>query len=86
MRRGLASNAVDTLPPQSNNTDMKTISISDSKADLEALCGAVASGAAVDPDVLRRVRERAEEVRAELAARGPTDIAVELVRESRENR
>ncbi len=75
---------VDSLPPRPNNTPMSTVAVTDLKADLEVLCQGVAGGLAVDPEILRRIRERAEEVQEELRARGPSDVAEDLVRESRD--
>lgn len=52
--------------------------------DLESLCNSAAAGRAVDPVVARRVQERAAKVREELRKKGETDIAVELIREVRD--
>jgi len=60
---------------------MKTVEL---QADLHALCEAVAQHLPVDPEVAARVRERANEVRAELRARGTTNVALDLVRQARD--
>lgn len=41
-------------------------------------------GKPLDPEVSRRVRERADKIREDLAARGVKIDTVELIRESRE--
>lgn len=41
-------------------------------------------GKPLDPEVARRVHERAEKVREDMQARGVTVDAVELIRQSRE--
>jgi hypothetical protein len=51
--------------------------------DLESLCASAAAGCAVDPVVAQRVHERAEEALRELRDKEPTNIAVELIREAR---
>lgn len=52
--------------------------------DLEEVVRAAYERRPVAPEVARRVRERAEAVKAEIR-RGPvTDLAVPLIRESRE--
>ena len=48
--------------------------------DLESLCASAAAGCAVDPVVAQRVHERTEEA---LRDKEPTNIAVELIREAR---
>ena len=53
-------------------------------ADLEEVCRAAAERRRVDPEVSRRVRERANAVREELRKRGMTDVAVSLIREARD--
>lgn len=56
----------------------------DEKADMQAVVDAVVAGKPVDPDVARRVEERADKARAEiLATQGVQDIAVQLIRELR---
>jgi hypothetical protein len=52
--------------------------------DLESLCASAAAGRAVDPIVARRVQERAAKVREELQKKGPTNVAVDLIREVRD--
>jgi hypothetical protein len=54
-------------------------------ADLEEVARQAATGGVRDPELLRRVTERAEPVRQELFERyGLLDIAVPLIREIRE--
>ncbi len=60
---------------------MKISPVPDIKADLEAICESVAARRPVDPDVAKRVRERAEAVRAGLK---PMTVAVDLLREIRD--
>jgi hypothetical protein len=56
-------------------------------SDLQAIADAVDSGEAVDPELCRRVQERAQESREELAgALGVQDIGVDLIREARNAR
>ena len=52
--------------------------------DLETLCASAAAGRVVDPVVARRVQERAAKVREELRNRGMTSVAVDLIREVRD--
>ena len=55
------------------------------EADLAAVMHHVASGKPLDPSVARRVQERGEKIRQEVFARnGPLNVAVELVREGRD--
>jgi hypothetical protein len=63
---------------------VKTTPATAAYADLEALCDSVAVGASIDPQVAARVRQRAEQARVELNAKGPLDVAVTLVREIRD--
>jgi hypothetical protein len=54
------------------------------EADLAADMHHVASGKPLDPAVARRVQERGEKIRQEVLARnGPLNVAVDLVREGR---
>jgi hypothetical protein len=58
----------------------------DVMADLQAVTDALTSAKPVDPEVARRVRERAEKARRELlATRGVQDIGVQIIREIRGN-
>ena len=50
------------------------------KADLEAICKAVAEGTKVDPEIERRVRDRSQELRQKL----DHELSVELVRSTRD--
>jgi hypothetical protein len=58
----------------------------DEMADMEEVCRLVSEGKRVtDPALRRRISERSEQVRrAMLAKHGMTDIAVELIREARD--
>ena len=60
---------------------MKTI---DLQSDLNALCAGAANNTPVDPDIALRVKERADEVRAELRTKGTTKVAVDLIRQARD--
>ncbi len=54
-------------------------------ADLEAVLNHVAAGTPVEPALARRVRERSERLTEELRQRyGELDVAVDLIREIRE--
>jgi hypothetical protein len=56
----------------------------DVMADMQAVSNALASGKPVDPEVARRVRQRAEEARQELlATHGMQEIGVQIIREIR---
>jgi hypothetical protein len=56
----------------------------DVMADLQAVTDSLTSGKPMDPEVARRVRERAEKARRELlATRGVQDIGVQILREIR---
>ena len=54
------------------------------EADHQALMDHAFKGKPLDPEVSRRVRERADGIREQLRARGVTVSAVDLIRESRE--
>lgn len=54
-------------------------------ADMQAVSDAVVAGKPVDPEIVRRVRERSRMAQEELLRRhGVREIAVELVREIRD--
>jgi hypothetical protein len=54
-------------------------------ADLEAVVAAVAAGKAPDPELARRVRERADRVREDVFRRhGLINVAVPAIRELRD--
>ncbi len=54
-------------------------------ADMQAVADAVAAGQPVDPEVARRVRERSLQVQEDLLRQhGVREIAVELIRQGRE--
>lgn len=52
--------------------------------DLKEVCAALTSRRPVDPIVARRVHERAETVKLEIRRKGVTNVAVDLIREVRE--
>jgi hypothetical protein len=57
----------------------------DIDADAKTLIEQVMAGKPVDPEVARRVHERAQQIRQEILAKhGVLDVAVELIRETRE--
>ena len=61
------------------------MSIDTINTDLEAILAARADGRPVDPEVKRRVHERAEKVRAEiLKNHGVQNIGVEIIRQIRD--
>jgi len=53
-------------------------------SDREEVSRALAERRPVDPEVAKRVRERAAAARELLRRRGPTDVAVSLIREVRD--
>ena len=55
-------------------------------ADMEEVCRLISEGKRVnDPELLKRIRERSEEVRREMFEKhGLTNIAVDLIREARD--
>ena len=69
----------------STHTHETGFSPSETTVDLQAVINVLQSGMPLDPELERRVTWRAEKVRDELRRKGPTDIAVELLRESRDN-
>ncbi len=56
------------------------------QSDLEVVCRMIAEGRKVtDPDLLNRLRERSEQAtRGVLGRHGLLDVAVDLIRESRD--
>ena len=60
---------------------MSTNTTSEIMADLEAISASIAAKRPVDPALARRVQERSEEIRKRLPE---TNIAVELIREARD--
>jgi hypothetical protein len=58
----------------------------DIRADLEEVCRLLAEGKRVtDPELLRRIRERGDEVRREVFEKhGVLNVAVDLIREGRD--
>jgi hypothetical protein len=54
-------------------------------ADAQAVADALAAKRPVDPDVARRVRERAEKIQQDLLRQyGVREIAVDLIRQGRD--
>lgn len=53
-------------------------------SDLEAVCAALAARQPVEPEVAKRVWQRAEAAKEEIRRRGVTDVAVSLIREIRD--
>jgi hypothetical protein len=73
---------MDAVP---TNANTESIIPPDILADLEAVCRQVRSGGVRDPELLRRVAERAAAARREiLATHGVRDLAVDLIREIRD--
>jgi hypothetical protein len=57
----------------------------DARADLKAICDALADRRKPDPELVRRVDERAAKATARIYARhGLLDVAVDLIREVRD--
>jgi hypothetical protein len=55
------------------------------EADLSAVMDHIASGKPLDPAVARRVQERGEKIRLEVFTKnGPLNVAVDLIREGRD--
>jgi len=61
------------------------MSISTEQSDLQEVFRAVQENRRPDPEVAKRVRERAEKVRQQILQQGPTNIVNDLIREGREN-
>jgi hypothetical protein len=53
-------------------------------ADAKAVIEHAFHGAPLDPEVTSRVRKRADEIREELRAKGLKNLAVDLIREHRD--
>lgn len=64
------------------STDARHTTQTESAADVKAVIDHAFHGKPLDPEVARRVHERAEAVRKKLPV---TDIAVELIRELRDD-
>jgi hypothetical protein len=55
------------------------------EADAQAVIEQVMSGKPVDPEAARRVHERAQQIRREILAKhGVLNVAVDLIRETRD--
>jgi hypothetical protein len=77
------SPALDLSPIFTENVLMKTATPSQALADLEALCQSY--GKPQDPELVKRVQERAREVRERVyREKGLLDVAVDLIRETRD--
>jgi len=64
---------------------MSTQVSSDVQADLQALSESLAAGTPIDPELARRVHERAERAREEIRrTHGVLNIGVDLIREIRD--
>jgi hypothetical protein len=65
---------------------MATFDESSPQSDLEAVCRLIAAGKKVtDPDLLKRIRQRSEQVtRAVFERHGILNIAADLIREGRD--
>jgi hypothetical protein len=62
----------------------KTNSTGNPDGDAQAVLDHIVAGTPIDPELARRVRERAEEIRKQiLASQGVQEIGVELIRELR---
>lgn len=76
---------VDTPSITAENDDMSMATApTDVMSDLVAVCAALAQRRPVDRSVALRIHERAEQVKEDLRRKGVTDVAVALVRESRD--
>ena len=54
-------------------------------ADLDAVMARITTGKPLDPESSRRIRERAEQITQEIRQKhGELDIAVQLIRETRD--
>jgi hypothetical protein len=54
-------------------------------ADLDAVMEGIATGKPLDPDASRRIRQRAKRITEEIRQKhGQLDIAVQLIRETRD--
>jgi predicted thioredoxin/glutaredoxin len=59
--------------------------VSETLADLKEVAQQAVSGGIRDPDMLRRVRERAQQARAEVVQKlGIQEIGVQIIREMRD--
>ncbi len=55
-------------------------------ADLDAVMARIATGKPLEPETSRRIRERAERITEEIRQKhGVIDIAVQLIRETRDD-
>ena len=61
------------------------MSTSTENSDLQEVFRAVQEHRPPDPEVAKRVHERAEKVRRQILQQGPTDIVNDLIREARED-
>ena len=71
------------FPTENNYMALETVH--SAQADLETLTRAMAEGREKDPALLRRIQERSEGIRQRiLRDTGPLNVAVDLIREGRE--
>jgi hypothetical protein len=56
----------------------------EAKTDLEAVCLALAEKRPVDPEVVKRARERSEQLHRESGRKFAQELSVELLREVRD--
>jgi hypothetical protein len=80
--------AIHFYRPKSDNTRMRAIKTTgvapDALTDLEAVCQQAASGGVKDPELIRRVTERAQQARQRMREKfGLQDIGVQIIREMR---
>lgn len=80
---------LDSIAPANKNSDMKTIDVPPSNADVAADLNAVlrhlASGKPLAPERARRIRERSESMTQELRRQhGEVNVAVDLIRQGRD--
>jgi hypothetical protein len=67
------------------NSESKRVIPSDLLADTQAIIDHLASGKLLDPEITRRVRDRAERIREEIRQQhGVLDIGVPAIRELRD--
>ena len=80
--------AIDSIRDSTENMYMETIDLkpaSESHQDLTMVINHLLSGKPMDPDLIRRVRERSEQATEELRRKvGTLNVAVDLIREIRD--
>jgi hypothetical protein len=63
---------------------MAPVPLSQASADLKTILECVSKKVPIDPEVRERVKRRADEITTRLRAEGPKELAVELIREIRD--